>query len=48
MWGAPTAQKVSGQLAKNTDAKQEMDSKVESELESLSQSDSKTGQCKGG
>jgi hypothetical protein len=46
--GALTGRKESGRLAENNEAKQEMESKAESELERLSDSDSEAGKGKGG
>jgi len=46
--GAPTGRKKSGRLAEEKVAKQEMDSEAESELESLSDSDSEAGNVQGG
>jgi len=45
--GAPTGRKESGELAEETQSKQEMDSKVESKLDSLSDLDSEAGKGKG-
>jgi len=46
--GALTSRKESGQFTKEMEAKQEMDSEVQSKLESLSDSDSEAGKGKGG
>jgi hypothetical protein len=46
--GAITVTKESGQLSKEQEAKHQPDSEVVSELESLSESHSEVGKCKGG
>jgi len=46
--GAPTGRNASGQLAEETDAKQEMDSQVERELKNLLYSDSEAADGKRG